>query len=203
MLQKEKVDVVFTPAPEEMYPTGFGSSVLIDNIETLSQEGKSRPGHFSGVATVLAKLFNIVQPQKAFFGQKDGIQTVVIKKLVRDLNFPIEVVIGDTLREADGLAMSSRNVFLSSAERKIAPTIHLALLKVKTMFQLAVRNIKDVLDAAKRVIEAQPQLQLDYINIVDLESGADLHDEIPLTGAMVSIAVFLGRTRLIDNIVLK
>jgi pantoate--beta-alanine ligase len=123
LLKKENVDFVFFPSEEEMYPKGYKTFVNIENIEETTREGKSRPGHFRGVATVVTKLFNITQPDKAYFGQKDGIQCIVIQQMARDLNIPTEVVIVPTVRESDGLAMSSRNSYLSKEERQIAPIL--------------------------------------------------------------------------------
>jgi pantoate--beta-alanine ligase len=136
LLKKEKVDFVFFPSEAEMYPQGYKTYVNIENIEENTREGKSRPGHFRGVATVVTKLFNIVQPDKAYFGQKDGIQCVVIKQMTRDLNIPTDIVIVPTIRESDGLAMSSRNAYLSKEERQIAPILFKVPKKSNSVFRL-------------------------------------------------------------------
>jgi len=139
MLSEAKVDAVFLPEAKEMYPTGFSTFVTTEGIEVTS-EAKSRPHFFKGVATVVSKLFNIVQPDRAYFGQKDAIQCIVIKKMVKDLDFPLDVVICDTIRESDGLAMSSRNSYLTDLERKVAPVLYRALSSSESLFQSNIRD---------------------------------------------------------------
>jgi len=200
MLEKEKVDFIFTPRKEEMYPPRYRTYVELQNIDNTTKEGASRPGFFRGVATVCAKLFNLVQPHKVYFGQKDGIQCIVIKTMVKNLNFPIDVVICPTIRESDGLALSSRNTYLSPEERKIAPTLYQALKKAEEHLKIDKRS-SHLIGVAKGVIQTKPELRLDYFNMADLESGMDV-DIVEPQGAMLSTAVWLGKTRLIDNIIL-
>jgi pantoate--beta-alanine ligase len=155
-------------------------------------------------AAVVSKLFNIVQPTKAYFGQKDGIQCIVIKKMVKDLNFPVDVVIGPTLREADGLAMSSRNTYLTKEERPISIVLYRSLQVLKQHYDAGERRVKVLVELAKAELAKEPSVRLDYINICDLETGKDLTDVVGENGAMASGAMFIGKrpTRLIDNIIL-
>jgi len=208
LMKRDSVaDVVFIPTHAEMYPSHYRSFVSLENIDQLTREGTSRPDHFRGVATVLAKLFNIIQPHKAYFGQKDGIQAIVVKSMVRDLNFPIEIVIVDTMRERDGLAMSSRNVYLSKSERRIAPILFRALSSAKEAFERdGVLSAQRLLEIAKEVIESEKRVSLEYLTLSDLETGYDI--ELPSNideshGAMLSGAIRNGQTRLIDNVLLR
>lgn len=198
-LEREGVELVFTPTPEEMYLPG--ASTFID-VEGLSGrlDGASRPGHFRGVATVVAKLFNIVQPDKAFFGQKDAAQVAVLRKMVRDLNFGLELVVCPIVREPDGLALSSRNRYLSAEERMQALALNQALRKVEKLAAGGVTSAPNLLTAASTVLAMEPDVRVDYLRVVNpdtLEDLADVRD-----GALVAVAAFVGTTRLIDNLLL-
>lgn len=196
--QAAGADFVFAPSVAELYPTGFSTSVDVGLIH--GAENAARPGHFAGVATVVAKLFNIVQPTVAVFGQKDAEQCAVIRKLVRDLDLPIEIDIAPTARDSDGLAMSSRNAYLSAEERLVAPTLWRALTAARDAFDLGTRDPAGLRAAVLAVLTAQPQFKLDYVNAADpdtLEPLTDAADRV-----LLSLAARLGSTRLIDNVVL-
>jgi pantoate--beta-alanine ligase len=200
LLEKEAVDILFAPTPEEMYPSG---AVTYVTVEGLSEKlcGKSRPGHFRGVTTVVAKLFHIVEPDLAFFGQKDAAQAAIIRRMVRDLNLPVEIVVCPIVRELDGLAMSSRNAYLSPQERKSALVLNRSLTKVKNHFDQGERRVANLTDAGKQVLSQEPTVCLDYFEIVD---PATLEPMQQLTSsALVAVAAFVGNTRLIDNVLLK
>ncbi len=199
LLDPAGVDVVFHPEPGEMYAPG--SSTVID-VGPIAQrlEGAARPGHFRGVATVVAKLFNVLQPQKAYFGQKDAQQVVVIQKLVRDLDIPVEIVVVPTVREADGLAMSSRNTYLSHQERQAAPVLWRALTWAQELWQAGERDARRLHREVASIIRTEPLAQIDYISIAHPETLAEL-DRIE-GRALVSLAVRFGHTRLIDNVTL-
>jgi pantoate--beta-alanine ligase len=200
LLEAAKVDLVFVPDAAEMYPPGFDTQILIGGV-TEGLEGAVRPGHFAGVATVVAKLFNIVQPTRAYFGQKDAQQSVVIRKLARDLDLPVEVVVAPTVREADGLALSSRNSYLSAEERAAAPVIFRALSAAKARFDAGERNAEHLRAVVRRrVLAEQPSLAIDYVSVADPLTLREL-DTVE-TGALVSMAVRIGATRLIDNLIL-
>jgi pantoate--beta-alanine ligase len=199
LLEKEAVDIVFAPQPEEMYPKG---GVTYVTVEGLSEKlcGRSRPGHFRGVATVVAKLFHIVEPDLAFFGQKDAAQATIIRRMVRDLNLPIEIVVCPIIREPDGLAMSSRNVYLKPEERKAAPVLNRSLTETKNRFDQGERNARKLIAAGKRVMAQESRVRLDYFEIVDPDT---LDPVLEVTrSALVAIAALVGNTRLIDNILL-
>jgi pantoate--beta-alanine ligase len=198
MLEKEGVDVVFMPSVVEMYPKGFNSWVEVGRI-TERLEGASRPGHFIGVATVVAKLFNIVQPDRAYFGQKDAQQLIVIKKMVAELNMNLEVVAVPTVREADGLAMSSRNTYLNSEERKAAVVLYQALTLAQKLWSDGEKDAKVIRQKMTDLIQKQPLAEIDYISIADAETLDELDEVKP--PALVSLAVRIGKTRLIDNVV--
>jgi pantoate--beta-alanine ligase len=199
LLEKEAVDILFTPTPEEMYPSG---AVTYVTVEGLSEKlcGKSRPGHFRGVTTVVAKLFHIVEPDLAFFGQKDAAQATIIRRMVRDLNLPLEIVVCPIVREPDGLAMSSRNAYLSPQERKSALVLHRALTQVKNRFDQGERNAATLREAGRQVLAQEPAVRLDYFEVVD-PTTLDPMPELT-TSALVAIAAFVGNTRLIDNVLL-
>jgi len=199
MLQKEKVNLVYMPAPEDMYPEGFNSWVEVKDI-TDRLEGKARPGHFKGVTTVVAKLFNIVEPDKAYFGQKDAQQLAVIRKMVNDLNMNLEIIPVPTAREPDGLAMSSRNVRLNPEERKAAVVLSQALNLARGQWESGQRDASQMRDAMSALIKKEPLASIDYVSVADTQTLAEL-DMINRT-ALVSLAVKIGKTRLIDNIVL-
>jgi pantoate--beta-alanine ligase len=199
MLTAAGAGFVFMPPPEEMYPAGFDTWVDLGKV-TQRLEGASRPGHFKGVATVVAKLFNIVAPDKAYFGQKDAQQCVVVKKMAADLDMDLEVVICPTLREPDGLAMSSRNVYLTPPERRAAPVLYKSLMLAKDTFDKGERDAGKIRAAMLGVLNAEPLGKVDYVSIADAATMEEL-DRIE-GPAVVSLAFRLGRPRLIDNILL-
>ena len=193
--------VVFIPAEKEIYPPGFATSVAVRGL-TDGLCGASRPVHFGGVATVVTKLFNLIQPDAAVFGQKDYQQLQVIRRLTRDLNLPIEIVGAPTVRESDGLAMSSRNAYLSTDERRAAPALHAALAEVGERFRAGERHGQTLLDHATSIIEKYPCLRIDYLQLIDPEDLTYLVDgpESMLPERVhEALAVFAGSTRLIDN----
>jgi pantoate--beta-alanine ligase len=193
------VDILFFPPVEEMYPPGSKTIVSVKDI-TDALCGASRPGHFDGVATVVTKLFNIVQPDYAFFGMKDAQQVAVITQMVRDLNMPVEVVPCPIIREADGLAMSSRNVYLSDEERKQALVLSRSLKKAQEMVERGARDVTALREAITAIIQESPLAEIDYIEIRSYPELAPLTE---LRGScLIALAVRFGRTRLIDNIML-
>ena len=199
LLEKEDVDMVFAPSVDEMYPAG---GVTYVTVEGLSERlcGRSRPGHFRGVTTVVSKLFHIIEPDKAFFGQKDAAQVAVIRRMVRDLNFPVEIVVCPIVREPDGLAMSSRNAYLHPQQRDSALVLYRSLSRVQAMFKAGEREISRLLSAGKEMFVQEPSMRLDYLEIVDpenLEPVSELSKPV-----LVAVAAFVGSTRLIDNVVL-
>ena len=193
------VDVVWNPTPEIMYPAGYQTWVEVDAL-THPLEGAIRAGHFKGVTTVVAKLFNAVQPHKAYFGQKDAQQAAVIRQMVHDLNFPLEVVVCPIIREADGLAMSSRNKYLEGADREAAVVLSRALNAAKASYEAGERNAEVLRRKMKEVIEAEPRAQLQYVSCADYDTLEEL--ETVKGKTLLSMAVILGKTRLIDNFVL-
>jgi len=199
MLQKEKVNLVYMPATEDIYPEGFNTWVEVKDI-TDKLEGKARPGHFKGVTTVVAKLFNIIQPDKAYFGQKDAQQLTVIQKMVSDLNMNIKLVAVPTVREPDGLAMSSRNIHLNPEERKAAVVLWHALTQARGQWENGQRDASHLRKAMTELIRKEPLAEIDYISIADPQTLTEL-DMISRT-ALISMAVKIGKTRLIDNILL-
>jgi pantoate--beta-alanine ligase len=201
LLEREGVDMVFAPSAEEMYP---GSSTTCVTVEGLSERlcGNSRPGHFRGVATVVAKLFNIVEPDLAFFGQKDAAQVAVIKRMVRDLNIPVAIEVCPIVREADGLALSSRNAYLSPDDRKMALVLHASLQRAQKMFADGERDAATIASEAKKAFVWQPAVKLDYFEIVDPETLEPI-ETIGRRKSLVAVAAFVGNTRLIDNILLE
>lgn len=200
MLIGEGVDVLFAPEPEEIYPPGACTFVEVLGLsDTL--EGKSRPGHFRGVATVVTKLFEIVRPHVAAFGQKDAQQAIVVKRMARDLMLDVEILVLPTRRDADGVALSSRNVFLSEDERRAARALPRALEAARAVFDTGERDSGRIVAAARAVLEAEPLLRIDYVDLVD---GETLTRRIKAEGEMLlALAVFAGATRLIDNAVLR
>ena len=199
MLQKEGVRIVFMPTPGEIYPEGFNSWVEVKGI-TDKLEGKARPGHFKGVTTVVAKLLNIVEPDKVYFGEKDAQQLAVIRKMMNDLNINIQLVALPTVREPDGLAMSSRNTRLSPEERKAAVVLWKALGLARSQWEDGQRDAPQMRKTMSALIEKEPLAKIDYISIADPQTL----DEVDIVGktALVSMAVYVGKTRLIDNMVL-
>lgn len=194
------VDVVFTPTPEQMYPAGYQTYVTVEEVSR-GLCGAFRPNHFRGVATVVLKLFNLVQPHLAIFGEKDYQQLVVIKRMVKDLNLLVEVVGRPLVREADGLAMSSRNVYLSPAERQAALNISRALFKARELVAAGERSVNRLREALAPFFDTQPPLSLDYLTVVHPETLAELQE---ISGpARLAVAARIGQTRLIDNILLE
>jgi pantoate--beta-alanine ligase len=211
------VHALFVPSPIEMYPSftikngvrDNGQSVFVvpRNIENLTAEAKSRPNFFTGVSTVCTKLFNIIQPNKAYFGQKDAIQAITLKTITKELNIPIDINIVDTMREYDGLAMSSRNVYLSKEDRAIAPIIYKGLQLANKEFKnkngfIEVKHIKDIVIY---VLLSNPNVSIDYVSVANGETGQELDDDYICTSStlLLSVAVKIGNTRLIDNIILN
>jgi pantoate--beta-alanine ligase len=199
MLAAEKTDYLFLPSVEEMYPLGATTWV---NVEGLSEklDGRSRPGHFRGVTTVVAKLFNIVQPDFAFFGQKDAAQVAIVNKMVRDLNSDVRIVVCPIVREADGLAMSSRNAYLNPDQRKQALVLYRALMRVQTLADRGESNSARLKVAGEQVMAEEAAVKPDYFEIVNRDT---LDPVVDISGgALVAVAAYVGSTRLIDNIVL-
>jgi pantoate--beta-alanine ligase len=199
LLEGEGTDVVFMPPVEEIYPPGFDSWVEVGRLAR-RLEGASRPGHFRGVATVVARLFELVRPDRAYFGQKDAQQLIVIRQMVADLDMNLEVVAVPTVREADGLAMSSRNTYLNPEERKQAAVLYQALTLAQRLYGEGERDAETIRRQMTVLIQQQPSADIDYISIADAETLEELDVVKPL--ALVSMAVKIGKTRLIDNIVL-
>lgn len=193
-------DIIFAPSVKEMYPSGYQTFVAVQKV-TQNLCGASRPTHFQGVTTVVAKLFNIVKPHVAIFGEKDYQQLVTIRQMTRDLNFDIEIFGMPTIREEDGLAMSSRNRYLSSEERKQALCLFSALNQVEKLFQGGEKNSKKLIDRAAEIIRVQPAVAIDYVKVCHPETIEDL--ELIDDRALMALAVKIGKTRLIDNRVLK
>jgi len=197
LLRDVGTDLVFMPPVEEIYPQGFDTYVEVGKLAQVL-EGASRPGHFRGVATVVAKLFNIVQPHRAYFGQKDAQQLAVIRRLTRDLGLPVEVVGLPTVREPDGLAMSSRNAFLSPEERKAALVLYRSLEAAQELWRSGVRDASLIRQRMGEVLAGEPLARVDYVSVADAETLEEL--ETVDRPALVSLAVRIGKTRLIDNI---
>jgi pantoate--beta-alanine ligase len=198
-LEAAGVDLVWLPTPEVIYPPGFQTWVEVQEVSQ-PLEGSMRPGHFRGVATVVAKLFNAVQPQRAYFGQKDAQQVTVLRQMALDLNFPVELVVGPTLREPDGLAMSSRNSYLNDAERQAATVLTRALSAAQAAYENGERDANRMRQLMRSIIEAEPLAKLQYVSCADRTSLQEL--EQIKHGALLSMAVYIGKTRLIDNVVL-
>jgi len=200
LLQKEGTDIVFMPSAAEMYPTQFSSWVEVSKV-TERLEGASRPGHFRGVTTVVAKLFNIIQPTRAYFGQKDAQQLIVIKKMMADLNMNLEIVVVPTVREPDGLAMSSRNTYLNSEERRAAVVLYQALILAQQLWAQGETDAERLRREMTAFIKKQPLATIDYVSVANAETLDEL-DTIK-SPVLVSLAVKIGSTRLIDNVVLE
>lgn len=202
LLKAAGVDLVFTPDDAVMYPPGFQTSVIVSEV-TKPLEGERRPGHFEGVTTVVAKLFNVVQPDRAYFGQKDAQQATVIRQMVRDLNFNLEIVICPTVREPDGLAMSSRNKYLDADQRQAATVLYRALKAAEAAWQHGEREPDGLRRAMLDVLKSEPLARVEYVSVADAQTLTELPDVIRSgSTVLLSIAVFFGQTRLIDNIVL-
>lgn len=193
------IDLLWTPLANEMYPEGYQTWVAVDEV-TKRLEGAGRPKHFRGVATIVTKLFNTVQPQQAYFGQKDAQQAVTIRQLVRDLNYPIDIVICPIVREADGLAMSSRNTYLNPTERHAATVLFRALSNAKSAYSDGEHNASKLRSRMKDIIGADPLAQAQYISCADPDTLQELQGDVSY--ALLSLAVFVGKTRLIDNMII-
>ena len=191
--------LVWTPTPEIMYPTGYQTWVEVDAV-TRPLEGSMRPTHFKGVTTVVAKLFNAVQPHKAYFGQKDAQQAAVIRQMTRDLNFPVDVIVCPIVREADGLAMSSRNKYLEGADRQAATVLFRALSAAKELYEGGERNADALRGKMKEVLESEPRATVQYVSCADYDTLEEL--DVIKGKTLLSLAALLGKTRLIDNFVL-
>jgi pantoate--beta-alanine ligase len=200
LLEAAKVDLVWTPTPEIMYAPRFQTWVEVQEM-TRPLEGAMRPGHFRGVTTVVAKLFNAVQPDKAYFGQKDAQQAAVIRQMTRDLNFPIEVILGQTVREPDGLALSSRNLFLKGDERRAATVLYRALSAAKTAYENGDGDADKLRQIMKATIASEPLAREQYVSCADYDTLQELDKASGKT--LLSMAVYVGKTRLIDNFVLE
>lgn len=197
----EGTDVMFAPETEDMYPEGYVSNVKVDESLSRALCGKSRPGHFEGVATVVAKLFGIVSPDRTYFGQKDAQQTVVIKRMIKDLKIPVDVRVMPIVRESDGLAMSSRNTYLSNEERIEALNLNRSLEVAKGMILTSEYSSETIKLEMKKIIEQGKNIRIDYIEVVDADTLVPL-DEVN-KNTLIAVAAFVGKTRLIDNIVIK
>jgi pantoate--beta-alanine ligase len=199
-LERENVELVFAPSVEEMYAPANLTWVVVDG---LSQRlcGQSRPGHFRGVTTVVSKLFHIVEPDSAFFGQKDAVQVTIIKRMVRELNMAVSIEVCPIVRDPDGLALSSRNAYLKPKERESALVLHRSLEQTRALVEAGERSCERLIEAAKQEFRAQPSVRLDYFAIVDPETlEPALRIESPV---LVAVAAYVGNTRLIDNVVLR
>jgi pantoate--beta-alanine ligase len=199
-LESAGVELVWMPTPEEMYPPGFQTWVSVEAL-TRRLEGEARPTHFRGVTTIVAKLFNAVGPDKAYFGQKDAQQAAVIRQMVKDLNFPVEMVVCPIVREADGLAMSSRNVYLSPQERQAATVLFRSLSAAKQAYDSGERQAESLRARVRATVASEPLARLQYISCADYDTLEEL--ETVSRKALISMAVYFGKTRLIDNFVLE
>ena len=201
LLTDYNVDYIFAPPVEEIYPKGFSTYV---NVEGLSEqlEGASRPGHFRGVATVVTILLNTIRPDFAFFGQKDAQQALVIRRLVKDLAFDTEIVILPIVREDSGLAISSRNLYLTPDEQNSAAVIHKALVQAKTAYKEGERHANRIMEIIRSTVESEPRARLDYVTIADAETLEKV-DRIDDKPTLIALAAYVGKTRLIDNTILN
>ncbi|MDR0310734.1 MAG: pantoate--beta-alanine ligase [Acidobacteriota bacterium] len=200
LLESLGVDAVLTPFPENVYPPGYQTWITVENVSK-PLEGAARPGHFRGVATVVAKLINIFTPDRAYFGQKDAQQAAVIRRMAEDLNFDVDIVVLPIVREADGLAMSSRNAYLNADERKAAPALYRALSAAKARFETGEKNADMLKAAVIETLSAEPLADVRYVSVADPDTIEELHEI--RGGALLSAAVIIGKTRLIDNILLE
>jgi pantoate--beta-alanine ligase len=199
LLEAAGVDLVWTPTPEVMYPSGFQTWVEVQGL-TKGLEGEVRPTHFRGVTTVVSKLFNAVGPDKAYFGQKDAQQVAVTRRMVKDLDFPIDIVVCPIVREPDGLAMSSRNVYLNPGERQAATVLFRSLSAAQAAYEKDERNAEALRRIMKEAINSEPLARLQYVSCADYDTLEEL--EMVRGKALLSMAVYMGKTRLIDNFVL-
>jgi pantoate--beta-alanine ligase len=202
LLERLGVALVFTPATDSMYPSGYQTWITVENV-TAPLEGAWRPGHFRGVVTVVAKLFNAFEPDRAYFGQKDAQQAVVIRRMVKDLNFPVEIVVCPTVRESDGLALSSRNAYLGPEERKAATVLYRALVSAKNSYEKGEKDGAVLRSVMQSVIDSEPLAVAEYISAADPVTLLEFQQIVPEKGALLSMAVRIGKTRLIDNLLLS
>ena len=193
------MDAVWTPSASEVYPQGFQTWITVENVSA-PLEGARRPGHFRGVATVVAKLLNVFQPERAYFGQKDAQQVAVIRRMVEDLSFPVDVVVCPIVREKDGLALSSRNVYLGPDERRAAPVLHRALESARAAFESGERDAARLRAILSETLAGEPLVRPDYVSVAHASTLLEL--ERVEGAALVSLAARIGKTRLIDNVVL-
>jgi pantoate--beta-alanine ligase len=198
LLGNEGVDLVWTPTEDEIYPPGYQTWITVEDLSQVL-EGLHRPGHFRGVTTVVSKLFNSVRPDKAYFGQKDAQQVAVIQRMTEDLNFPLEVVVCPTLREPDGLAMSSRNTYLDPKQREAATVVYRSLTAAVLSFEAGERDAEVLRNQMSEVLSTEPLAQPQYVSVADPDTLEELNG--PVVRALLSMAVFVGKTRLIDNMV--
>lgn len=200
LLQREHVDVIFAPSVEDMYPAGAATWVTVEGMSDRLR-GRSRPGHFRGVTTVVSKLFHIIEPDAAFFGQKDAAQVAIIRRMVRDLNMPVSVEVCPIIRESDGLALSSRNAYLNPGERKSALVLYRSLRRAQELFDRGERESAKLIATAKQEFAKEPSARLDYFDIVDPDSLESIR--AISKRALIAVAAYVGNTRLIDNIVVN
>jgi pantoate--beta-alanine ligase len=196
---REGADCIFAPAAQDMFPAGFDTGVSVEKASR-PLEGAFRPTHFRGVATVVAKLVNITQPNIVVFGQKDGQQTVVVRRMLRDLNFPIDLVVVPTVRDSDGLALSSRNVYLNPEQRREAPVLFESLALARELIRHGERSCAAILHAMRALIESKSSALIDYVSIADMDTLDEVNNLHEGNSIMISLAVRFGSTRLIDNI---
>jgi pantoate--beta-alanine ligase len=201
LLTDYNVDYIFAPTVEEVYPKNYSTYVAVEGLSD-QLEGSARPGHFRGVATVVTVLLNIIRPDFAFFGQKDAQQALIVKRVVRDLAFETEILVLPTVRENSGLAIASRNAYLSEAEHEAAPVIHQALERAREAYQQGERNAGKLAEILRATIEAEPRARLDYLSVLDAETLEQL-DKLDERAILIAVAAYIGKTRLIDNIVLN
>jgi pantoate--beta-alanine ligase len=199
LIEKEGVDLIFAPSDEEMYPRGAVTYVYVEGLSE-RLDGGSRPGHFRGVTTVVSKLFHIAEPDKAFFGQKDAAQVAIIKRMVHDLDLPVDIIVGPIVREPDGLAMSSRNTYLDATQRKQALVLSRSLRSVEHAFRRSEKRAAMLEAAGRQVLAEEPGVRLDYLAIVNPDSLGPVAEAVP--GTLVAVAAYVGTTRLIDNAIL-
>ncbi len=200
LLQAEGVDLVWVPEPKEVYPPGYQTYVTVEEM-TKPLEGMSRPGHFRGVTTIVAQLFNVFQPTRAYFGQKDAQQAAVISQMVRDLAFNVKVIVCPIVREVDGLAMSSRNMRLDAGERKAATVLYGALFGAREAWRHGERNAGKLREMITHFIEAEPRARIDYVSVANPDTLQEIDG--PVVQALLSLAVYIGEIRLIDNMILE
>ena len=201
LLEGMGIALVFTPWADGMYPPGYQTWISVEDV-TAPLEGERRPGHFRGVATIVAKLFNAFQPDRAYFGQKDAQQAVVIRRMIKDLNFPVEPVICPTVRETDGLALSSRNAYLNPEERKAATVLYRALVSAKNSYENGEREGNVLRAVMQSAIDSEPLAEAEYVSAADPETLRELKTIKSVSGVLISMAVRIGKTRLIDNMLL-